>query len=125
MLYEINRKKCRYSLLRDYQMPLNIQTLNCCKGNMIAIGTYSNFVVYHINNRDQAPLCNYLFNCLIIFTYKCLINVLLDLVNQDCNELSYIIQNQIDALTCQPIGEKEWLLVFAREYHKNFSNLIN
>jgi serine/threonine-protein kinase MRCK len=56
LLFEITRKKCRYSFCREIQMPLNIQTLNCCKGNMIAVGTNSSFVVYHVNNRDP-PLC--------------------------------------------------------------------
>lgn len=117
LLYEITRKKCRYSFWREIQMPLNIQTLNCCKNSMIAIGTNSNFVVYHVNSREQPPLCKrqkklYRLYQLILFS---------DLVNQECNELSYLIQNSIDALSCQPISDKEWILIFARK--SSFSSI--
>ncbi|XP_054154350.1 serine/threonine-protein kinase Genghis Khan-like [Oppia nitens] len=91
ILFEITRKKCRYSFFREIQMPLNIQTLNTCKTSSIAVGTASNFVVYNLNQRDSPPLY---------------------LVNQECNELSYLIQNSIDALMCQPINDKEWILIF-------------
>ena len=56
LIYQINRKKTRYSFWREIQMPLNIQTLTS-HHQMVAVGTNSNFVVYHINNRDQPPLC--------------------------------------------------------------------
>jgi serine/threonine-protein kinase MRCK len=59
LLFEITRKKSRYSFYREIQMPLNIQSLNNCKGNMIAVGTNSNFVVYTVNNREQPPLCKF------------------------------------------------------------------
>lgn len=58
LIYQINRKKTRYSFWREIQMPLNIQTLTC-HNQMVAVGTNSNFVVYHVNNRDQPPLCMY------------------------------------------------------------------
>ncbi|CAG2109207.1 unnamed protein product [Medioppia subpectinata] len=92
ILFEITRKKCRYSFYREIQMPLNIQTLNACKSSSIAVGTASNFVVYNLNQRESPPLY---------------------LVNQECNELSYLIQNSIDALMCQPINDKEWILIFS------------
>src|SRR5205823_5863863 len=38
LMYEITRKKTRYSFWREIQMPLNIQTVNCCNNGMIAIG---------------------------------------------------------------------------------------
>lgn len=56
LIYQVNRKKTRYTFWREVQMPLNIQTLTSHK-NMIAVGTNSNFVVYHVNNREQPPLC--------------------------------------------------------------------
>lgn len=58
LIYEITRRKNRYSFWREIQMPLNIQTLDC-HHNMIAVGTNSNFVVYHVNNREQPPLCEF------------------------------------------------------------------
>lgn len=56
LIYQVNRKKSRYVFWREVQMPLNIQTLTSHK-NMIAVGTNSNFVVYHVKNREQLPLC--------------------------------------------------------------------
>lgn len=93
LIYQINRKKTRYTFWREVQMPLNIQTLTA-HNNMIAVGINSSFVVYHVNNREQTPLY---------------------LVNQECSDLSYLTQNSIDALTCQAISDKEWILVFARK----------
>lgn len=93
LIYQVNRKKTRYTFWREIQMPLNIQTLTC-HDNMIAVGTNSNFVVYAVNNREQPPLY---------------------LVNQDCPQLSYLTQNSIDGFTCQSVSEKEWILVFARK----------
>ena len=37
-------------------------------------------------------------------------------MNQECSDLSYLTQNSIDALTCQAISDKEWILVFARKF---------
>lgn len=90
-IFEITHKKSRYIFHHEIQMPVNIQTLNTCKDNLVAIGTSSNFVVYHVNRSEQ-PLY---------------------LVNQDSPDLIYLIQNSIDPFLCQPIGENEWLLVFA------------
>lgn len=59
LLFEITRKKCRYSFSREIQMALNIQTLNSCKTNLIAVGTASNFVVYNLSQRESPPLCMY------------------------------------------------------------------
>lgn len=99
-IFEITHKKSRYIFHHEIQMPVNIQTLNTCKDNLVAIGTSSNFVVYHVNRSEQ-PLY---------------------LVNQDSPDLIYLIQNSIDPFLCQPIGENEWLLVFARKfYHENSS----
>ena len=36
-------------------------------------------------------------------------------MNQECADLSYLTHNSIDALTCQAISDKEWVLVFARK----------
>lgn len=58
LIYQVNRKKTRYTFWREVQMPLNIQTLTC-HNNRIAVGTNSNFVVYHVNNREQPPFCEY------------------------------------------------------------------
>jgi len=91
LIYQVNRKKTRYTFWREIQMPLNIQTLTC-HDNMIAVGTNSNFVVYAVNNREQPPLY---------------------LVNQDCPQLSYLTQNSIDGFTCQSVSDKEWVLLFA------------
>lgn len=93
LIYQVNRKKTRYTFWREIQMPLNIQILTC-HDNMIAVGTNSNFVVYAVNNREQPPLY---------------------LVNQDCPQLSYLTQNSIDGFTCQSVSEKEWILIFARK----------
>ena len=69
LVYQINRKKTRYTFWREIQMPLNIQTLTC-HDNMIAVGSNSNFVVYHVNNREQPPLCKFpLFNIFLFHFY--------------------------------------------------------
>ena len=57
LLFEITRKKCRYSFSREIQMALNIQSLNCCKSSLIAVGTASNFIVYNLSQRESPPLC--------------------------------------------------------------------
>lgn len=57
-IFEITRKKARYAPHREIQMPVNIQTLNSCRGNLIAVGTSSNFIVYHVN-RSETPLCKF------------------------------------------------------------------
>lgn len=90
-IFEITRKKARYAPHREIQMPVNIQTLNSCRGNLIAVGTSSNFIVYHVN-RSETPLY---------------------LVNQESPDLIYLIQNTIDPLLCVPIDDNEWLLIFA------------
>ena len=59
-IYEITRKKNRYSFWREIQMPLNIQTL-CVIDYLVAVGTISNFIVYHITNREEPPLCKHFF----------------------------------------------------------------
>jgi ureidoglycolate hydrolase len=56
LIYQVNRKKTRYTFWREVQMPVNIQNLTS-HNNMIAVGTNSNFVVYHVNNREQTPIC--------------------------------------------------------------------
>lgn len=70
-VYQINRKKTRYTFWREVQMPLNIQTLNS-HDNMIAVGSNSNFVVYHVNNREQPPLCELFFHIFFDFSLKSL-----------------------------------------------------
>ncbi|KAH9416425.1 hypothetical protein DERP_012853 [Dermatophagoides pteronyssinus] len=90
-IYEITHKKSRYIFHHEIQMPVNIQTLNTCRQNLIGVGTSSNFIVYHVNRTEQ-PLY---------------------LVNQDSPDLIYLIQNSIDPFLCEPIGDNEWLLVFA------------
>lgn len=55
-IFEITHKKARYCSHHEIQMPVNIQTLNTCKDNLIAVGTSSNFIVYHVNRAEQ-PLC--------------------------------------------------------------------
>lgn len=138
LIYQVNRKKTRYTFWREVQMPLNIQTLTSHK-NMIAVGTNSNFVVYHVNNREQPPLCKFQnasrceaismyafsnsspsscsFSCslLILISSLAVSPLLVDLVNQECSELSYLTQNSIDALDCQAVSDTEWVLVFARK----------
>ncbi|XP_015791530.1 serine/threonine-protein kinase Genghis Khan [Tetranychus urticae] len=91
LIYEITRKRVRYNLWKEIQLPLMIQTLSIVD-NMVSIGTKSSFVVYQINNREQPPLY---------------------LVNQECQELSFLIQNPIDALLSRQINQDEWILVFA------------
>lgn len=97
-------------------MPVNIQTLNTCKDNLIAVGTSSNFLVYHVNrNRNEQPLCKTGHLCLDYLT-KGALTFILDLVNQESPDLIYLIQNSIDPLICQPIDDNEWLLIFARKF---------
>ena len=95
-IYEIVRKKSRYVLYREIQSALNITSLTAHQnGELIGIGSNSNFIVYHLMNREFPPLY---------------------LVNQECQELNYLIQNSIEALLCFQVSEKEWLLLFAREF---------
>jgi len=92
-IYEIVRKKSRYCLYREIQSALNITSLTAHQnGELIAIGSNSNFIVYHLTNREYPPLY---------------------LVNQECSQLNYLIQNSIEALCCFQVSEKEWLLLFA------------
>lgn len=89
-IFEITHKKARYLSHHEVHMPVNIQTLNTCRDNLIAVGTSSNFLVYHVNRSEQ-PLY---------------------LVNQESPDLIYLIQNSIDPLLCEPINDNEWLLIF-------------
>ena len=92
-IYEIVRKKSRYCAYREIQSALNIT--NLCShqnGELIGIGSNSNFIVYHLTNREYPPLY---------------------LVNQECSQLNYLIQNSIEALCCFQVSDKEWLLLFA------------
>ena len=38
------------------------------------------------------------------------------MVNQDSPDLTYLIQNSIEPLLCEPVSDNEWLLVFARMF---------
>lgn len=115
VVYEIVRKKSRYCLYREIQSALNITSLTSHQnGELIAIGSNSNFIVYHLT-RDSPPLYY--------------------LVNQECSQLNYLIQNSIEALTCFQVNDQEWLLLFARMFSfihkilhiilKLFSNYLN
>lgn len=115
-IFEITHKKARYSSHHEIHMPVNIQTLNTCKDNLIAVGTSSNFLVYHVNrNRNEQPLCKteHLF---VDYLIEGALTFILDLVNQESPDLIYLIQNSIDPLICQPIDDNEWLLIFARKF---------
>ena len=48
-------------------------------------------------------------------------------MNQECSDLSYLIQNSIDAIFCKPVSDNEWILVFARMYFidNEFNTFIN
>lgn len=101
-IYEIVRKKSRYCLYREIQSALNITSLSCSANNdLIGIGSNSNFIVYHLTNREFPPLY---------------------LVNQECQSLNYLIQNSIEALCCYQVSDKEWLLLFARKFKITFLN---
>lgn len=55
-IFEITHKKTRYATHHEIQMPVNINILNTCKRSLVAVGTSSNFIIYHVN-RSEAPLC--------------------------------------------------------------------
>lgn len=56
IVYEITRKRVRYTLWREILSPMIIQTLSLV-GSRVVIGTKSSFVVYQIENRELPPLC--------------------------------------------------------------------
>lgn len=93
-IFEITRRRTRYCLQREIQSALNICSVSAHRdGELLAVGTCSNFVVYHVASREQPPLY---------------------LVNQECNQLTYLLQNAIDPLACYPVSDNEWILLFAR-----------
>lgn len=101
-IYEIVRKKSRYVLYREIQSALNITSLTSHQnGELIGIGSNSNFIVYHLTNREFPPLY---------------------LVNQECQSLNYLLQNSIEALCCFQVNDKEWLLLFARKFLIDFND---
>lgn len=55
-IFEITHKKARFQHVTDMQMPVNIQTLNTCLSSYVAVGTNSNYLVYHVAKMEQ-PLC--------------------------------------------------------------------
>lgn len=89
-VYEITRRQFRYAPWREIQSNAIIQTLNV-SGSLISIGTCSNFHVHDILSRDGPPLY---------------------LINTDCTELVYVIQNPFEPLGCFKISADKWLLVF-------------
>lgn len=97
-VYEITRRQYRYAPWREIQSNAIIQTLNI-SGSLISIGTCSNFHVHNILSRDGAPIY---------------------LINTDCVDLVYIIQNPFEPLGCYQVTSEKWLLLF--ENHGVFVN---
>lgn len=99
-VYEITRRQFRYAPWREIQSNATIQTLNV-SGAFICIGTCSNFHVHNILARDSPPLY---------------------LINNDCNELMYVISNPFEPLGCYQVTADKWLLVF--ENHGIYVNSL-
>jgi serine/threonine-protein kinase MRCK len=103
-IFEITRRRTRYCLQREIQSALNICSVSAHRdGELLAVGTCSNFVVYHVASREQPPLY---------------------LVNQECNQLTYLLQNAIEPLACYPVSDNEWILLFARMFAHLFLNFF-
>lgn len=58
VVYEITRKRIRYTSWREIQSSMAIQTLSIV-GTKVVIGTKSSFVAYQIEKRESPPLCEF------------------------------------------------------------------
>ena len=97
-VYEITRRQFRYAPWREIQSNAIIQTLNV-SGSLVSVGTCSNFHVHNILTRNGPPLY---------------------LINNECPDLTYIIQNPFEPLGCFQVAPDKWLLVF--ENHGTYVN---
>lgn len=89
-IYEITRRQFRYAPWREIHSNAVIQSLNSC-GSFVCVGTCSNYHVHNISSRDGPPLY---------------------LINNDCDDLTYITQNPFEPLGCCKVDSDKWLLLF-------------